>query len=208
MAKFPFVVEPRAKAITERLGSEDAGYIEIKRQGYLSVAERSAHQQISSNDESTSMILGLTRKVSVAFSIDLEAAYKAVTAALTGRYDIDHAADIHAEYAEDLATITAALTYADSNQRLIKAYVMLALRIDSDISYEDMAELHPDLLDALAALFDDEDIKSTEKLTRAMREGASEEDVQDERIGELEQAEKKPRSKGRRASTSAKSSGT
>ena len=208
MAKFPFVVEPKAKPIIDKLGSDDAGYIEIKRQGYLTVAERSAHQQISSNDESTSMILALTRKVSSKYAIDMEAAYKAVTGALTGRYDSEHSAAVFSDMSDEITGITAALTYADTNQRLIKAYVMLALRIDSDVSYEDMADLHPDLLDALALLFDEEESKSTEKLAKAMTEGASEEEVQDERIGELEIAEKKPQAKRKRASTSAKSSGT
>ena len=111
MAKFPFVVEPRAKSIVERIGSDEAGYLEIKRQGYLSVGERSAFQQISSNDQSTSLVLSATRKASGLLGIDMEAAYQAVSNALTANYETEAAKAVAEQMAEELSAITKQLDF-------------------------------------------------------------------------------------------------
>lgn len=205
MAKFPFVVEPRARAIVERIGSDEAGYIEVKRQGFLSVGERSAYQQITSSDNSTAMVLSATRKASGLLALDMEAAYQAVSDALTAKYETKAAKDVAEQMAEDLADITNSLIFAESNQRLVKAFVMCAMRIDDTFQFEDINEMHPDLIEGLANLFDDEFSKSTERLVKAMKD--EEEEGAEVQISQLEEAEKKSPTKRKRASTSRKSTG-
>ena len=59
MGKLPFVVQPRLKAIKERIGSEDAGYIEIERRGYLTSGEKSFVQQIQQQELKHLLLLQL-----------------------------------------------------------------------------------------------------------------------------------------------------
>lgn len=209
MAKFPFVVEPRAKAIMDKIGSEEAGYIEIKRQGYLTVAEKSAYQQITASQDTTNDVLTLTRKIASERRIDMEEAYKLSTNCLTGRVTTKEEQEVMDQYSEELAELTSKLLLVESNQRMVRSYIMAAFRLDAEITYEDMGELHPDIIDGLVELFDDEELKSTKRLEEAMLEGKDAEADKDstEAISQLEEAEKKPRRKAKQASTSQKSSG-
>ena len=63
MAKLPFIVEPRLKPITEVLGTEASGQIEIERKGFLSASEKSFMQVQAQTDDTTQRMVALTRKV-------------------------------------------------------------------------------------------------------------------------------------------------
>lgn len=209
MSKFPFVVEPRIQPILEKIGSEHAGYLEVKRQGYLSVGERAAYHQITAQNDTTSEILALTRTVASELGIDMEEAYRVTTNCLTGKIDTEKESAVIRTHVDDINDLTASLLYSENNQRLVKAYIVAAFRIDSELTYDDMSELHPDITDGLVTLFEDEEAKSTKRLTEALREGKEEgEEAETETISQLEEAEKKPRRKAKQASTSQKSTGT
>ncbi len=209
MSKFPFVVEPRIQPVLEKIGSEQAGYLEVKRQGYLAVGERAAYHQITAQNDTTSEILALTRTVATELGIDMEAAYRVTTNCLTGKMESDLEADVVKKHSDEINALTASLLYSENNQRLIKSYIIAAFRVNPELTYDDMSDLHPDVVDGLVALFEDEEAKSTQRLVEALREGKEEgEEAETEAISQLEEAEKKPRRKAKQASTSQKSTGT
>lgn len=162
MANFPFIVQPRLKPIIERIGSEDAGYIEIKRQGYLSVGEKAGTRQIMSAYDVTSDVIALSKRVGVEKKMDLQAAYEAVSAAITGEGE----KEIADEYKEEIAALLAKLTQSQVYAEMAKSFSLLLYRVEGaeELTMDDVAMMHPDLLEGLAALYDEEEAKSTERL--------------------------------------------
>ena len=162
MANFPFVVQPRLKPIIERVGSEDAGYIEIKRQGYLSVGEKAGTRQIMSAYDVTSDVIALSKRVGAEKKMDLQAAYEAVSAAITGEGE----KEIADEYKEEIAALLAKLTQSQVYAEMAKSFSLLLYRVEGaeELTMDDVAMMHPDLLEGLAALYDEEEAKSTERL--------------------------------------------
>lgn len=63
MVSLPFVVQPKRKPITERIGSEDSGVIEVIRKGYLTSGEKAFVQQVQQYDNGTSDIVTLSRRI-------------------------------------------------------------------------------------------------------------------------------------------------
>ncbi len=166
MANFPFVVQPRLKPIIEKIGSEEAGYIECKRQGYLTVGEKAGVKQIVSAYDATSDVISLSKKVSSLFKIDLQEAYQLVSDSITNQGDDPRAAKISAKYEDDLSALLSKMTQAAVFSELAKAYVLILYRVEgaSDVTMDAVSELHPDMLAGLAALYDDEEEKTVEKL--------------------------------------------
>lgn len=162
MANFPFIVQPRLKPIIERIGSEDAGYIEIKRQGYLSVGERAGTRQIMSAYDVTSDVIALSKRVGAEKKMDLQAAYEAVSAAITGEGE----KEIADEYKEEITALLAKLTQSQVYAEMAKSFSLLLYRVEGaeELTMDDVAMMHPDLLEGLAALYDEEEAKSTERL--------------------------------------------
>ena len=162
MANFPFVVQPRLKPIIEKVGSEEAGFIEIKRQGFLSVGEKAGTRQIMAAYDVTSDVIALSKKVGAEKKMDLQAAYEAVSAAITGSGE----KEIAEEYNEEIAALLTKLTQSQIYSEMAKAFSLLLYRVEGagELTMDDVAMMHPDLLEGLAALYDDEEAKSTERL--------------------------------------------
>ena len=161
MAKLPFVVQPRLQPITEIVGTEESGQIEIKRQGYLSVGEKAFATNAQAEDESMKLLLTFSKKVAAKYNIDLQRSYEAVMASITGNeteYSIDE------DFGEELSTVMVELVHSEAKKKIVKAYSMLAYRINPELALDEVIELHPDLIEELAELYDDEEAKSVEKL--------------------------------------------
>ena len=62
----PFVVQPRLEPIMERVGTEESGIIEIKRQGYLSVAEKTMVEQATSDMSDSADLIDVVREIASA----------------------------------------------------------------------------------------------------------------------------------------------
>lgn len=202
MTNFPFVVGPKHTPIIEKLGSEDAGYIEIPRRGFLSVGERAAMQQAIAVDNSSQRLLSLVRSCANHYSIDMEEAYKSVVSAMSTRVDGGkHVEDISVTFADELDSVTSAMSSAQAHQQLVKAYVLLAFRVSDEIEFEQVADLHPDLLQALVDLYDDEDNKSVSRLASAISDKPAKEGekIEEETAENVELAEKKPARKAKQA---------
>lgn len=167
MANFPFVVQPRLKPIIERVGSEIAGYIECKRQGYLSVGEKAGVRQITSAYDATAETIALSKKVSSQYKIDLQAGYELVSIAITGQgASTKRTLDISEKYHEEISSIVGKMSQAVVFSEMAKAFVLLLYRVEGagEVTMDSVSEIHPDLITALADLYDEEEAKTVEKL--------------------------------------------
>jgi hypothetical protein len=198
MIKLPFVIEPRRKPILERIGSDESGYIEIERRGYLTSGEKAFVQQAVSSDEGTLRIIGLSRKVATSQSITLEEAYRSVIGVLGGSASDDPKLKaIEDEYFEEFNDVLNVLALMQSKEELITAVCMLRYRVDPDIDISSVLDLHPDIVSGLGRLYKDEESKSVERLILAEEaskqeetEGAADESAVDDQI-DLDKMEKK-----------------
>lgn len=184
MANFPFVVQPRLKPIVEKIGSEEAGYIECKRQGYLTVGEKAGTKQIVSAYDATADVIALSKRVSAELEVDLQEAYEIVSVAITGQGDDPRAEGVSDAHRDEIAALISKMTQSAVFSELAKAFVLILYRVEggSGVTMDSVSELHPDLLAGLAALYDEEEAKTVEKLL---------EDKNGKDINQVEEAGKK-----------------
>jgi len=180
MSRLPFVVQPRLKPKTEKIGSEEAGYIEIERRGYLTAGEMAFSQANGAAEAGVSEILGLARKIATKYGVDLKAAYQlAVNALGQEADDANSEYPVMADFGVELGDVMSNLMRQEHVKKHIKALCLLIYRVDDEISGNDVSELHPDLVDALAELFDDEEARSVEKLADVMGQSDAVEEASD-----------------------------
>lgn len=186
MAKLPFVVEPRRKPIIERIGSEESGQIEVERRGYLATGEKAFVQQVQQFDGGASEIIALSRKVSRKYSLSLDKSYNIVVGVLSNSEteNLDLAAKIEEDFAEDLAAVMRSLTAGQVKEELVMAACLLKYRIDPDFDISEISEIHPDIISGLAKLYREEDARALE----AFAEKEESEGIK----ASVEEAEKKP----------------
>lgn len=187
MANLPFVIQPRLKPITERIGSDEAGYIDIERRGYLTAGEKTFVQQIQQQDNGTIKLIALSRKIASEGSISLEKAYDMVITIMSGKNKTKAAEAIEAKYAIEFQETLGELASAKARESLVHAACMLMHRISSEIQFSEIGELHPDLINGLAQLYADEDLKSIERLQQENpEEGLDSESKEGVNVEELE----------------------
>lgn len=148
--KLPFIVQPRREPIVEIVGSEESGQIEIKRLGYLTVAEKMYVQSTVTADGSVASLHRLAARISNEAVVPVE--------------------QVLSDLAEDRAylkpyslEISEALTMMMSYQeklRIVAVAALLTLRVNDQITIEDVMDLHPDLMDAIFQLYLEEEAKS------------------------------------------------
>ena len=155
----PFVVAPRREPIIEILGTEESGQIEVHRKGYLTVAEKSFMQQATNGDETVSLLHRLASKVAKKRGVQ---AQEVVEVLGSGNFQ-DPLLD---GYEDEISEIYSAMGNYEQRRKIISATCLLYFRISQEWSIEDTMEMHPDLVDALYVLFQEEDAKSTEAFER------------------------------------------
>lgn len=164
MAKLPFVVQPRLKPIIEIVGTEESGKIEIERRGFLSVAEKSMCQGMLEDSKGVNAVQAIARRIANGLAIDLVEALELVGKVLQGEkveYDLD-------SYLDDLNEAALDMMESLEKQALARALTLIISRIDPEFGVEDMQQLHPELVEALSALYADEEAKSVEALEAAI----------------------------------------
>lgn len=149
------MVAPRREPIVEIMGSEESGQIEIHRKGYLTVAEKSFMQQASSSDETVSLLHKLAAKVAKARGVQAQE----VVELLGGGNFQDPLLE---GFEDEISEIYSAMGSFEQRRKIISATCLLYFRISQDWTIEDTMEMHPDLVDSLYILFQEEDVKSTE----------------------------------------------
>lgn len=189
MAKLPFVVQPRRQPIIELIGSEDSGKIEIERRGYLTSGEKSFVQQVQQYDGGTGEIVTLSRRAARKYGLSMDKSYGLILQIISGE-TASNAADeklaesIETDFADDLTAVVRGLSATQVREDLVMAACMLKYRVDPDYDIGDIADIHPDLISGLAALYRDEDRRSLEAFQDLVKDESSKES--------LEEIEKKP----------------
>ena len=151
--KLPFVVQPRFEPIVTKVGTEASGIIEISRLGYLTVAEKAFVQTAMSGDTGLSAIYSLSARI----SREKDKPQSAVFA------DIAEGRESYlGEYENEIGEAAASMGAFQEKQTIIQATCLLIMRLDAKWTVEDSLELHPDILDGLTKLYNDEDTKSLE----------------------------------------------
>ena len=148
------------------------------------MGEKAGVAQIIQDYDSTSDVIGLSRKVADFYKADLQEGYEIISAAITGQTSDPRAVEMATKYQNEILSLTAKMTQASVFGELAKAFVLILYRVEGaeGITMESVSELHPDLLAGLASLYDDEEAKTVEKLTES---GGS------RKIEEIEEAGKK-----------------
>lgn len=160
MAKaLPFVVQPRRASRIIRIGSEDSGIMEIEQRGYLTVSEKFYVSQVTGDDKTLPLMIGLANKVGKITKKTNRESYELIAAYLQGESSAKDSELMESKFSEELQEITAEISRSTSTRELAQATVMMQSRIDEDWKTEDTFELHPDLLAALANLYQSEEAK-------------------------------------------------
>lgn len=167
MAKLPFVVQPRLKPIIEQIGNEDIGIVEIERRGFLSAGEKAFLQQGAASDDVSVKLINLVRKASKDFKTDVEKVHKAILNIMTAGDQGELEVKISKKYSAEIDDLTVRAMNTESRRIISQASCMVLYRIDSELEIEDIMQLHPDILQGLASLCQDEELKSTERLIAA-----------------------------------------
>lgn len=155
--KLPFVVEPRFEPITERIGNDELGVIEIRRQGYLTVAEKAFIQAANQGDGTFARINSIAHKISERANCTPNAVLDALQSG-----DLDPVMFDGSE--EELAEIVQLMTIYNEKAGLINATAMIVYRLDPSWTMDDSLEMHPSLVAQLSALCQDEEAKNTDVL--------------------------------------------
>lgn len=199
MANLPFVVQPRLAPIIERIGSDEAGYIEIERRGYLTAGEKAFVQQIQQQDNGTIQLINLSRRIAAERKLELDKAYQLLIDVISGRGTTKAHEAISVEYAAELQQVLTELANARARETLVHASCLILNRIDANIGFEVIRELHPDIINGLDVLYTEEDNKSVERLIEEGAKGATgqesnESGTSDGNTGalDLDELEKKP----------------
>ena len=160
-SKLPFVVQPRSKPRLETIGTEESGQIQVERRGYLSAGERSFHQSNINQDETMKIMLRAARSIGEKRGLGMKEAYEVLRTALNSGDD-----SLWIEFNEEINDLMTELAKNKSTEEVVKAYCILAFRVSTDIEVEDVLEMHPDLINGLVELFNDEEARSVEKLNK------------------------------------------
>lgn len=157
MAVLPFVVQPKKNIEIIKIGDESSGVIEIKRKGYLSVAEKAFVDNIMQGSDGVASIVLLANKVSQQRKIPPEKAYMAITTCMSGGERGPLENTIAEEYGSDLAYITSKMAEAMQRRAICAATILLQTRVNHEWSIDDTLELHPTLVQQLNELYDREE---------------------------------------------------
>ena len=151
----PFVVQPRLQPIMERIGTEESGIIEIKRQGYLSVAEKTMVERATADMSDSADLFETVRTIAVAEGRSVSEVFDELQQAQSDSPLLE-------KYAMQIATASSTAQNQQRKIQIVAATALLLCRIDSEWTVEQSMDLHPDLLEGLHQLYLEEDARSLE----------------------------------------------
>lgn len=157
--KLPFVVQPRLSPITEVIGTDECGKIEMQRKGYLSVGEKAMVQAATSGEESIAQLYALAGRIARAKNKKQGDVFSEILSPDRPEYMDD--------FADEIAGQLVSLSAYQERLSLIQSTALLINRVDENWTIQDTMELHPDLIANIAILYHEEEQKSTEKLEDA-----------------------------------------
>ena len=160
--KLPFVVEPRLQPIMERIGSEESGQIEIRRQGYLTVSEKSWVQGAEAGTDVTSKVHRLALRIAAETGVEPQEVLDKIS---KGQVDGSLAA-----YGDEIMEILSEVALFGDRHDIIAATCLMISRVDSKWEVEDTMALHIDIVKGLSKLYSEEERKTLDALEAAVSE--------------------------------------
>ncbi len=155
----PFVVQPRLKPIVEQVGTEESGIIEVERRGYLTVAEKAIAQQATQGDESVRSMYALGSRIARGTGVQQYQVMKDMIE--------QPRPDYMSDYDDEILECMVEMMAYQERVNIVQATALLICRVDQAWTIEQSMELHPDLVTALALLYNEEDSRSIEALEQA-----------------------------------------
>lgn len=154
--KLPFVVQPRRKPIIEVLGSEESGKVEIKRMGYLTVAEKMYVQSTVMADGSVAHLHRLAARIAKETGRDAQT--------VMAEFPEQH--EYLEPYSVEIGDALAMMLSYQEKLKVVSVAALLSLRVNDEITIEEVMDLHPDLMEDIYKLYQDEERKSMEAFER------------------------------------------
>jgi hypothetical protein len=198
MKTLPFVVQPKKKFEPYRVGTEEIGFIDIERRGYLTVSEKSFVESVMQGSDSVSLIISLANKISAKLNIRVEIAYSSIVAAMGQGEENEYTNEIRANYSDSIASIVSEMANAMEKRSLAAATILIQSRIDRDWTVEETLDLDPLMVEELAKFYDLEEARNTDPQEDALT-------IDEETVSEI--VGKSKEENGESPSTSKKSSG-
>ena len=155
----PFIVQPRLQPIIARLGTEESGVIEIRRQGYLSVTEKTIVDQVTADMSDQGELISAVKAIAEGEGRTVSEIFEELQNSEDNR--------LLSKYAVEIATASSSAKSQEDKVRVISATALLMCRIDTNWTVEDTMNLHPDLIDELALLYKEEDERSVEAFNQS-----------------------------------------
>jgi hypothetical protein len=173
MAKLPFVVAPRLQPEVIEIGDESTcGTIEIERKGYVTVGEKAFLSAQLAEDNSTNLILSLSKKAATHFKVDVQKAYEAIAESFDTSSSNSLANKIQEKYQEEYIALLNSIIAAEQRKKLMQAYCMILYRINPDFSANEFFELDPGLIEALSNHYRSEEMR-TDEVIESKKEDSS-----------------------------------
>jgi hypothetical protein len=170
-SKLPFVIAPRLQPVKELVGSDESGKIEIERRGYLTVAEKAFAQGAISSDDSIAMMHDLVNRIAKETKHSAEEVFADLSKVNKKYLD---------PYIEDISKASRAMVAYQEKYKLVVGTALLVSRVNPAWEVTDTMELHPDIIEGLVALYEDEERRSIEALVSANK---TDEDVVEQAEG-------------------------
>jgi hypothetical protein len=183
MRTLPFIVKPKIKSFVEKIGNDEIGIIEIERRGFLNVAEKAFVDQVSQSADTVASTVALATKLSSKTKKTVEVCYGAIMEAVQGVSENKFAMKIKEEYPEEIGSIMAALIETASRRGLACANILLVSRVDPDWTIEDTMSQHPDMIEALAVFYNEEERGYKEEKEPEAKSSTEEEEEVAEIVG-------------------------
>jgi hypothetical protein len=185
VANLPFVVKPRLAPIIEEIGTPESGIILVERRGYLTTGERNTVQQYLQSDSSATIMIKLARAAARKYDVPLDKAYAGVSSAMSGSCLVGDKIcnDILNDFAEEIQDVMTELMQVQARMEMVQALALITQRVDPSFEVAKITEIHPDIIDQLSKLYQDEENKSVERLESM---------IEAKEVLSIEEIEKKP----------------
>lgn len=174
--KLPFVVEPRLQPIMEQVGTDESGKIEIRRQGYLTVAEKSWVQGAERGEDVTTKVHRLAVRIAAEVNSDPSEILSMISKGSVTE-------PLLAPYVEDIMDVLGEVAMFSERHDIIAATCLMLSRVDPKWEIEDTLEMHVDIVKGLSELYHDEERKTLDALQAALTEKEIENESKSTEVG-------------------------
>jgi hypothetical protein len=157
MKTLPFVVQPKRKFTKVKIGTEQAGVLEIERRGYLTVSEKAFVDGVMQGSDGITAIVNLATRIGAKTKHTTEEAFNAVMKAVQGDMSDPFAVKVREEYPDELGGILSQMTDAVQKRGIAAATILIRSRIDSEWTLDDTLEQDPALIQAFADFYTEEE---------------------------------------------------